>query len=152
MAVMDMKKQYCECPLCDNAEEAGCTSEGTVLVGETWMCPDCVNNVAATRGLRVAATIDDVLGENRTVADAELAEAESKAAGLCAAASISFDDHQRELAEADIQLRSRGDCHRSVINGRRSCLEDRTSRRLSFRVCQTLTDFDRFSVHIEHKG
>jgi hypothetical protein len=105
---MDIKKQYCECPLCDNVEEAGCTSEGTVLVGETWMCPACANSVAATRGLRVAATrglrvaatIDDVLGENRTVAEVELAEAESKAAGLCAAAAISFDEHERELAEA----------------------------------------------------
>ena len=100
---MDMRKRYCECPLCDNAEEAGCTSEGNVLVGETWMCPACANSVAATRGLRMGATIDDVLAENRTVADVELAEAESKAAGLCAAAPISFNEHERELAEAEIQ-------------------------------------------------
>lgn len=97
---MDIKKQYCECPLCDNAEEAGCTSEGTVLVGETWMCPACANSVAATRGLRVAATIDDVLGGNCLVAEMELAGVESKAAGLCAAAPISFDEHQRKMAEA----------------------------------------------------
>lgn len=97
---MDMKKQYCECPRCGNVEEAGCTSEGIVLVGETWMCPACANSVTATRGLRVAAPIDDVPEENRTVAEVELAQAESKAAGLCAAAPISFDEHERELAEA----------------------------------------------------
>lgn len=60
---MTAKKQYCECPTCDNASEEGCTNEGTisilggsVLVGKIWMCPDCAGCVAATRGL---STEDD---------------------------------------------------------------------------------------------
>jgi ribosomal protein S27AE len=78
-------------------------SEGTVLVGETWMCPACANSVAATRGLRVAETLDDVLGENRTEAEVELAEAESAVAGLPPTRRMTFEEyaHEHELAEAE---------------------------------------------------
>jgi hypothetical protein len=48
-------------------------------------------------------------------------------------------------------LRSRGDCNTSVINGRRPVWKIGHLEGLSFRVCQTLTDFDRFSVYIKQK-
>jgi hypothetical protein len=50
---MENKKQYCECPLCDNASEAGCMNEATILVPQSescgsdyWLCPNCAGSVA----------------------------------------------------------------------------------------------------------
>ena len=50
---MENKKRYCECPLCDNASEAGCMNEATIQVPQSescgsdyWLCPNCADCVA----------------------------------------------------------------------------------------------------------
>ena len=44
---VEEKVHLCDCPLCDSNSESGCPNKGTVLIGETWMCPDCANNSEA---------------------------------------------------------------------------------------------------------
>ena len=42
-----LHERRCDCPLRDSNSESGCPNKGTVLIGETWMCPDCANNSEA---------------------------------------------------------------------------------------------------------
>jgi hypothetical protein len=43
------KAHLCDCVLCDSNSESGCPNEGTVLIGETWMCDACANSEAAVQ-------------------------------------------------------------------------------------------------------
>jgi hypothetical protein len=46
---VEEKVHPCDCPPRDSDSESGCPNEGTVLIGETWMCPACANSVAAVQ-------------------------------------------------------------------------------------------------------
>lgn len=63
---MENKKQYCECPLCDNASEAGCMNEATILVPQSescgsdyWLCRNCAGCAAVVAAASAAS--DDSL-------------------------------------------------------------------------------------------
>src|SRR5664279_338028 len=62
--VMTAKKQYCECPTCDNASEEGCMNEATILVPQSescgsdyWLCPNCAGSVAVVNKIETGRAL-----------------------------------------------------------------------------------------------